>query len=54
MYRKGPKRENGQKSPVTQGNRNDRNIRNKNTKITGADSAEHLTGQDNTFAQPER
>ena len=54
MYRKGPKRVNGQKNSVRKGTRNDRNIRNNNTKVNGVNSAEHLIGQDNTFAQPER
>ena len=35
-------------------NKNDRSIKNQDTKITGADNAEHLTGPDNTYAQPNR
>ena len=33
---------------------NDRNTRHQDTKITGADSVNHLTGPDNTFAKLDR
>ena len=35
-------------------NKNDRSTKNQDTKITGADNAEHLTGPENTNAQPNR
>ena len=34
--------------------KNDRNIRSKDTETNDADNAEHLTGQDNTYAQVEQ
>ena len=54
MYKKGQEKENGQRRPVTTKTKNDRSTKNQDTKITGADNAEHLTGPDNTYAQPNR
>ena len=53
-YRKGPRKEHGQKNPVTKEINNDRNIKSKNSETTDADNAEHLTGQDSTYAQLEQ
>ena len=49
-----PRKKIGQRRPVTTKTNNDRSIKNQDTKITGADNAEHLTGPDNTYAQPNR
>ena len=54
MCRNGPRKENGQKNPVTKETKNERNIKDQNTKTTGADNVVHRTGQDNTYAQLER
>ena len=52
-YSKGLKKEDGQRNPVTKETKNDRSTRNKDTKTTGVDNAEHLIGQDNIYAQQE-
>ena len=49
-----PRKENGQKNPVTKEIKNDRNIKCKHTETTDADNAEHPTGQDNIYAQLEQ
>ena len=54
MCRNGPRKENGQKNTVTKETKNERNIKDQNTKTTGADNLVHRTGQDNTYAQLER
>ena len=53
-YMKGQEKENDQGRPVTTKTKNDRSTKNQDTNINGADNAEHLTGQDNTYAQPNR
>ena len=53
-YKNGQEKENGLKQLVRTNTTNDRSTKNQDIKITGADNAEHLTGLDNTYAQPNR
>ena len=51
MYKKDQDKENGRRTPVTTKTKNDQSTKNQDTKVTGADNAEHLTGPDNTYSQ---